>query len=129
METAQIVEKIQTALKVCAENNGIPTKEVRVRISRKKGFIASTVKCDVMRKTDVVGEVNLKDLLGLNPIQSPLVNTYLGDALLKFARKEGISEEGVNGRFYTTTEDYSPRLYLYNGDVPVREIKIEELLN
>jgi len=129
METTEIVSKIQSALRACAENNGIPTKEVRVRISRKKGFIASTVKCDVMRKTDVVGEANLKDLLGLNPIQSPLVNTYLGDALLKFARKEGIPEESVNGRFYTTSDDYSPRLYLYSGEAPVREIKIEELLN
>lgn len=129
METAEIVSKIQSALKSCAESNQIPTKEVRVRIARKKGFIASTIKCDVMRKTDSVSEVSLKDLLGLNPIQAPLVNTYLGNALANFAKKENIDENTVNGRFYTTSDDFNPRLYLYNNDTPIREVKIEELIN
>jgi len=129
METAEIVSKIQSALKSCAESNGIPTKEVRVRISRKKGFIASTVKCDVMKKMDSISEVSLKDLLGLNPIQAPLVNTYLGNALANFAKKENIDENSVNGRFYTTSDDFNPRLYLYNNDTPIREIKIEELIS
>lgn len=129
METAEIVSKIQSALKSCAESNQIPTKEVRVRIARKKGFIASTIKCDVMRKTDSVSEVSLKDLLGLSPIQSPLVNNYLGDALSKIAKKESIDTETVNGRFYTTSDDYTPRLYLYSNDTPIREVKIEELIN
>ena len=129
METHEIVTKIQTALKSCAEINGIQPKEVRVRITRKKGFVVSTVKCDVLRKTDVVSEASLKDLLGLNPVQAPLVNTYLSDALSKFAVKEGIDADGVNGRFYTTSEDFTPRLYLYDKESPVREIKIEELIN
>ncbi len=129
METQEIVSKIQSALKSCADINGIESKELRVKIYLKKGFIANTVKCSVMRKMDVVCEVNLKDLLGLNPIQSPLVNTYLGNSLSKFANKEAIPEDSVNGRFYTTSEDFTPRLYLFSGDAPVREVKIEELIN
>ena len=82
-----------------------------------------------MRKTDVVGDVNLKDLLGLTPIQSPLVNMKLVDSLSKFAIKDSISKDIVNGRFFTTSEDFTPRLYLYDGEAPVREIKIEELIN
>lgn len=129
MDIQEITGKIQTALKSCSESNGIESKELRVKIYLKKGFITNTVKCSLMRKTDVLGEVNLKDLLGLNPIQSPLVNTYLGNSLSKFASKESITEDNVNGRFFTTSEDFTPRLYLYDGEAPVREIKIEELIN
>ncbi len=129
METEEIVSKIQSALKNCAETNGITNKEVRVRISREKGFIVSNVKCHVMKKIDVVNEVKLKDILGLTALEAPLVNTYLSSSLAKFAKNEKISEETVNGRFYTTSEDFKPRLYLYNGEVPVREIRIEELIN
>ncbi len=129
MEKEEIVAKVQSALKACSESNGIPTREVRVRISRKKSFISYNVVCDVLRKENVVSDVSLKDLLDLNMIQSPLVNTYLGNSLLKFAKQEGIPEGDVNARFYTTSEDFTPRLYLYNGGTPVREIKIEELIN
>lgn len=129
MDIQEIISKIQSALKFCADSNGIESKELRVKIYLQKGFISSTVKCSVMRKTDVVGDVNLKDLLGLTPIQSPLVNMKLVDSLSKFAIKDSISKDIVNGRFFTTSEDFTPRLYLYDGEAPVREIKIEELIN
>lgn len=129
METAEIVERIKVALRRCADVNNIQRKDIRVRISRKKTFIASTIKCDVLRNMDVIQEVSLKELLGINPIQAPLVNTYLGNALSKLAKSEGVSDESVNGRFFTTSEDFTPRLYLYNGVTPLREVKIEELLN
>lgn len=129
METAEIINKVQLSLKDCAEKNGIPNQEVRIRISRKKGFMASTIKCDLMRKNESVCELNLKDLLGLNPITSSLVNTYLSNSLEKFANNENVDEHSINGRFYTTCEDYTPRLYLFNGESPLREVKIEELIN
>lgn len=129
METAEIITKIQAALKSCAESNSIPAKDVRVKISREKGFLTYTTKCVVMNKSSVVQEVNLKELLGLNPVQAPLVNNYLGNSLCSMAKKEKISEETVNGRFYTTSDDYTPRLYLYDGGSPMREIKVEELIN
>lgn len=129
MEVQEVVKRIGEALRKCAEENNIEPKQVRIKISKSKGFLVGTINSDIMRKTEVVKPADLQSLLGITPIQTPLLKGLLSKTLSDFAKKENIPEDKINGRFYTLKEDYEPQLYLYNDGVPVREVKINEFLN
>lgn len=128
MEIQEVINRVAQALKKCAEENNIPPKDVRVRISKSKGFLVSSIKSDVLSKSSYIKDADLQSLLGITPLQTPLLKGLLSKTLSDFAKKENIPEENINGRFYTTKEDFTPQLYLFNGNTPVREVKVEEFL-
>lgn len=129
METEKIIGKIQSALKSCAEDNGLTSKNVCVRLSLKKGFLVNEVICDLMKGTESIKPLNLKDLFGINPVQASLLKTKLSSVLTEFAKDEKINFLKINGRFYANDENYNPRLFLYNESDLLREMTAEELLN
>lgn len=129
METQEIVLKIQNALKKCSLDSSIDKKDIRVKIVIDKGFIADSVRCSLLNKTDFVHDIEIRNLLGLNPMEAILVSKYLSGTLGKLAENENIPKENVNARIYTKSEDYTPSVYLYNSGKAIRPITIEELTN
>jgi hypothetical protein len=129
METTEIILKIQRALEKCSLGSGIDKKDVRVKIVIDKGFIANNVKCSLLNKTDFVYDIEIRNLLGLNPMEALLVSKYLSGTLGKLANNENIPTENVNARIYTKSEDYTPSVYLYNMGKAIRQITVEELTN
>lgn len=127
METAEIIRKIQNALQKCSEDSGIDKKDVRVKIVVDKGFIANSVKCSLLNKTDFVYDIEMRNLLGLNPLESTLVSNFLSGTLKKMAEKDNIPVENINARIYTKSDDYYPSVYLYNMGKAIRPITVEEL--
>lgn len=129
METEEIVLKIQNALKKCSLDSSIDKRDIRVKIVIDKGFIADSVRCSLLNKTDFVHDIEIRNLLGLNPMEAILVSKYLSGTLGKLAEKENIPKENVNARIYTKSEDYTPSVYLYNLGKAIRPITVEELTN
>lgn len=129
METVEIIRKIQNALKKCSLDSGIEKRDIRIKIVIDKGFIANNVKCSLLNKTDFVYDIEMRNLLGLNPLESTLVSKYLSGTLAKLAEEENIPKENVNARIYTKSEDCTPSVYLYNLGKAVRPITVEELTN
>lgn len=127
METSEIIRKIQQALEKCSLDSGIDKKDIRVKIVIDKGFIANNVKCSLLNKTDFVYDIEIRNLLGLNPMEAILVSKYLSGTLGKLADNENIPKENVNARIYTKSEDFTPSVYLYNLGKAVRPITVEEL--
>ena len=127
METAEIIGKIQQALQKCSLDSGIDKRDVRVKIIINEGFIADGVKCSLMNKTNLVHDIEIRNLLGLDPLKSKIVSTYLSNTLKKLAKDGGIPTKDINARIYTTKEDFYPSVYLYNAGKAVREITVAEL--
>jgi len=127
METEEIIVKIQQALEKCSLDSGIDKRDVRVKIVIDKGFIADGVKCSLMNKTNLVHDIEIRNLLGLNPLQAKLVSKYLSDTLKKISNDSNIPANEVNARIYTKHENFYPSVYLYNGGKAVREITVAEL--
>ncbi len=129
METAEIIRKIQQALEKCSLDSSIDKRDIRIKIVIDKGFIANSVKCSLLNKTDFVYDIEIRNLLGLNPLESTLLSGYLSKTLSKLGEAEGISKENVNARIYTKSDDYYPSVYLYNLGKAIRPITVEELTN
>jgi cellobiose-specific phosphotransferase system component IIB len=129
METSEIIRKIQNALEKCSLESGIDKRDVRVKIVVDKGFIANSVKCSLLNKTDFVYDIEMRNLLGLNPIESTLVSNFLSKTLKNMADQDGIPVENINARIYTKSDDYYPSVYLYNLGKAIRPITVEELTN
>lgn len=127
METEEIILKIQRALEKCSLDSGIDKRDIRIKIVIDKGFIANNVKCSLMNKTDFVYDIEMRNLLGLNPLESTLVSKYLSGTLSKLGENENIPMQNVNARIYTKSDDYYPSVYLYNLGKAIRPITVEEL--
>lgn len=127
MNGLNIKEKIKNYLKNYCIKNNIPENEIRLKITRKKGFITSTIKFYLLRNTELLSEIDLKEVLGLNPLQISMVNTFLSNYFSIVSKKYSIDEDKINAIFYG--DENNIRIYLFEGDVPKKEISIEELLN
>ena len=127
METAEIISKIQDALRKCSIDSSIDKKDIRVKLSIKKGFIANDTICMLMNKKEDLHEIDLRTLLDINPMESIYVSNFLSKTLSALAKKEGIKDTDVNARIFTRQEDYSPSVYLFNVNKSIREITVEEL--
>ena len=127
METAEIISKIQQALEKCSLDSGIDKRDVRVKIIISEGFVADGVKCSLMNKSTLVHDIEIRNLLGLDPLKSKLVSNYLSSTLKKIAKNDGIPAKDINARIYNRNENFYPSVYLYNAGKAIREITIEEL--
>jgi len=127
MEASEIIKKIQQALEKCSLDSSIDKRDIRVKIVIDKGFIANDVKCSLLNKTDFVYDIELRNLLGLNPLQAKLVSNYLSGTLKKLAEKNNIPDKDINARIYTKSDDYLPLVYLYNQGKAIKPITVEEL--
>lgn len=128
MGAQEIINKIQKALKTCSSDSSIDKKDIRIKLSIDKGFIMNDTLCHLMNKKEVLYPIELRTLLELsNPLQAKMVSTYLGNMLTEFAKKDNIIDTDVNARISTLSEDYYPRVHLFNGNKYIREITLEEL--
>jgi len=127
MEASEIIKKIQQALEKCSLDSSIDKRDIRVKIVIDKGFIANDVKCSLLNKTDFVYDIELRNLLGLNPLQAKLVSNYLSGTLKKLSEKNNIPDKDINARIYTKSDDYLPLVYLYNQGKAIKPITVEEL--
>ncbi len=127
MSTAEVFEKIQRALHNCCEDSRIPRDEIRIRLTIDSGLIMNDSKCSLMRKTDVIRDLDYAQLLGITGLESKLLSILIGKKLKGLAESEQINLKDVNARIYTRQEDYFPEAYLYNKGKAIRKISIEEL--
>jgi hypothetical protein len=127
MDTQEIIGKIQTALEKCSTDSSIDKKDIRIKLSIKKGLIVNDTRCVLMNKKDDLHEIDLRTLLNINPMQSLAVGKYLSSTLSGLAKKEGIKDTDVNARIFTKSEDFYPSVTLFNENKKVREITVEEL--
>lgn len=132
METSEIIEKIKVGLKACSQKHNIPARDVKIKISKKveKGFLGKekvVIGTDLMNASEVVEKISIKDLFGVSVLVEPLVTGFLEKSLNTLATKNNIDNNLVNARIFSKSEDFSPSVYLYNGDKAFKEISVAEL--
>ena len=129
MGTADIITKIQLALKKSSEDSSIDKKDIRIKISITKGFIKDDIRLSLMKNTDYLHDLDIKTLLGINALELIFVNTFLCKTLTNFSKELGVSEKDIDARIYTKSDDFTPLVYLYSANKPVRPITMEELMS
>lgn len=130
MNTEEIISKIQSALIKVTKESGIPSQDVRIKLSLKKSFIGNSLKSTLLNKTSDVKDIDLKSLLGLNAFEYVIVGKFLTDTLSKKASQiDGASDQTIDARICTRTSDYFPSVYLFNEGKYVREITVSELVS
>jgi hypothetical protein len=129
MGTADIITKIQLALKKCSEESSIDKKDIRIKLSITKGFIKDEVRLTLMKNTDYLHDLDIKPLLGINALEVMIVNTFLCNTLSKFSKELNVSEKDIDARIYTRSDDFTPLVYLYSDNNPIRPITMEELMS
>ncbi len=140
MTPEEVIERIQFGLKECSATYGIEPKDIRVKISKEvvKGRMGESIsiKCYVMENEKCITHLdgknvvlNLKDLLGINPMVSMLLDGFLKKSFTKLANKNKIKEDNINARIFTTSLNFYPSIYLYKGDIAVNPITVSDLIN
>ncbi len=124
-----IVESIKQQIAVNAQKNNIETNALQFRISKKQGFNLVPIICKLFNGNEALGEVKINEMFNIDMVKMPLVNSYLINKLTELSDKNGISIATSSARIFTETADNYPLVDLYNEDVLIKKISIEELLN
>ena len=88
-----------------------------------------SLKSTLMNEQSEIKKLDLGSVLGIPMLKMPLLNNYLLNTLSKMASSSKCNESDINARFITKTEDFYPSVYLYNKDVLIREITVNELVS
>lgn len=128
METEEIISKIQSGLKKVTEENGLDKHKISIKLSIASGFMKS-LKTTLNQGETELKKIDLGNTLGIAMLKMPLLNNYLLNTLSKMASSSSVKESDINARFITKTDDYYPSVYLYNKDVLIREITVNELVS
>jgi len=128
METEEIISKIQSGLKKVTEENGLDKHKISIKLSIASGFMKS-LKTTLNQGDSELKKIDLGNTLGIAMLKMPILNNYLLNTLSKMAVSSSVKESDINARFITKTDDYYPSVYLYNKDVLIREITVNELVS
>ena len=127
MTPEEITAKIKQGLKDCSIKYQIEPKDIQVKIAREimSGRMGTSekIKCYVMKNLDVVKdvngkdtEININDLLKINPAVGMLLSGYLKTAFANLVKNKGLDGTNVNARIFTTSLNFDPSIALYEGD-------------
>lgn len=134
METSEIISRIQSGLKITAQNFEVPFNEIQIKITNSTSVFDS-VKFYPMRngntflsadqKKDL--QIDVKQLLELDSVKSMILLGFLKNTFASLAKKNNLDSKTINARIFTTNEDFTPRVNLYEGEKVIKEITVEEL--
>jgi hypothetical protein len=128
METEEIISKIQSGLKKVTEESGLDKHKISIKLSISSGFMKS-LKTTLNQGDSELKKIDLGSTLGIAMLKMPMLNNYLLNTLSKMASSSSVKESDINARFITKTDDYYPSVYLYNKDILIREITVNELVS
>lgn len=130
MSQEEIISKIQDALKKVCNDFSIEKEKVRVKLSLKKDFIGNSLLVTVMNEKEIIKDIKLGDLLGLNAMELMIVGGFLKNTLSKKASEiQGATDQTIDARICTRTSDFYPSVYLFNSSKYIREITVSELVS
>ena len=117
-----IKETLKNAIRSLSNKHRISEKELRIKISKPD----NSLKYEVMKNSEVLEETNIATALNLNTIVAFMVGNRLSTIIDTISKQNSISEELVNVRIYTKTEDCEPLLYLFKETNPVKPLNLDE---
>jgi len=129
MSQEEIISKIQDALKKVCNDFSIEKEKVRVKLSLKKDFLGNSLLVTVMNEKEIIKDIKLGDLLTLNSMELMLVGGFLKNTLSKKALEIGATDQTIDARICTRTNDFYPSVYLFNQGKYAKEITVSDLVS
>jgi hypothetical protein len=117
-----IQETLSNAIRSLSKKHEVEPVDLRIKISKKK----DSLRYEIMQKTDVLEETNLATALNLNTIAAFMVGNRLNTIMDGLIKQYNVSEDTINVRIYTKTDDCEPMLYLFDGGKPKQPLDIKE---
>ncbi len=115
-------DTLRNAIRTLSQKYEIEPKKIRIKISKPNKDLVY----HIMENGEEIAETNLASALNLSTLKAFAAGIKLNSIFDKLSQNNQINKSTMNARIYTTSDDFSPEIYLFDSTVAKKRLTLED---
>ncbi len=115
-------DTLRNAIRTLSEKYEVDPLKFRINISKPN----KDLEYHIMSYNKIISSTNLASALNLGTLKAFAAGIKLNSIFSKLSNENQIEKSRMNVKIYTKSDDFTPLLYLFDGEVAKRKIELAE---